>query len=44
MLTKTDRINADGIGEHAFLDHVADHLSMRFEAAVGVGGDVAERI
>ena len=44
MLAQPDRIDPDGVGQHAFLDHVADHLGVRFEAAVGVGGDVAERV
>ena len=44
MLADAESIDADGIGEHAFFDHVADDLGVRFEAAVGVSGDVAERI
>ena len=44
MLADAEGIDADGVGQHAFLDHIADDCGMRFEAAVGFGGDVAKGI
>ena len=44
MLADAESIDADGIGQHAFFDYVANDLGVRFEAAVGAGGDVAERV
>ncbi len=44
MFTDAESIDADGIGQHAFFDHVENDLGVRFEAAVWVSGDVAEGI
>ena len=44
MLAKADGVDADLVGQNTFLDHVADDFGMRFEAAVGVGSDVAEGV
>ena len=44
MLAKADGVDTGLVGQDAFLDDVADDFGMRFEAAVGVGGDVAEGI
>ena len=44
MLTKADGVDADLVGQDTFLDHVADDFGMRFQAAIGVGSDVAEGV
>ena len=44
MLAKADGVDADLVGQNTFLDHVADDFGMPFEAAIGVGSDVAEGV
>ena len=44
VLSNSEKVDADRIGEDRLVDDVADHLRMRQEAAVGTGGDVAEGI
>ena len=44
VLADAEGVDAEFVGEDRLLDHVADDLRMRQKAAVGVGGDVAERI
>ena len=44
MFAEPDEIQAHLIGEHAFLDHVADHLGLGQERSALVDGNVAERV
>jgi hypothetical protein len=44
MLTDTDEIDAQLVGEHRLIDDVADDLGLRKGSTVGVKRDVAERI
>ena len=44
MLAKPDEVDADLVGEHRLLDHVADDLGVRQRLAVGSRRDVAESI
>ena len=44
MLAEPDEVDAEPIGQHAFFDHVADHLRMRQQRAIGAVGDVAKGI
>ena len=44
VLADAEEVDADLVGEDALLDDVADRLGVRQRAAVGVVGDVAERV
>ena len=44
VFADADEIDADLVGQHAFLDHVAQHLRLRQQLAVLVDGHVAERV
>ena len=44
MLAHAEEIDADGIRQHAFLDHVADHLGIGQRRPIRIRGDVTERI
>ena len=44
VFTDPEEVDADLVGENALLDEVPDRLRVRQRAAVGVVGDVAERI
>src|SRR4051794_23051933 len=44
MFAETDEIEAEFVGQHGFVDDVADHLRMRKHCAASVFGDVAKGI
>ena len=44
MLADAERVDAELVGQHRLLDHLADDLGVAVEAAVGAGGDVAKCI
>ncbi len=44
VLAHAEEVEPDLVGQHALGDHVADHLRLREARAVGVDGDVAERV
>ena len=44
MLADAEGVDAHCIGEHPFVDDVADHLRVRQGLAVGTDGDVAESV
>src|ERR1700753_3129318 len=44
MLAEPEEIDADLIGEHAFLDEIADNLRRGERLAVRPVGDIAERV
>ena len=44
VLADAEGIDAQLVGQHRLLDHVADHLRLRQELAVGCGGNIAERV
>ena len=44
VFADADEVDAEAVGEHGFLDHVAQHLRLRQRDPTGAIGDVAERI
>ena len=44
VLADAEGIDAEPVGQHRLLDHLADDLGVAVEAAVGTGGDIAECI
>ena len=44
MLADAEEVDAELVGEHGLLDHVADDLRLRQRLAVGADGDVAEGV
>ena len=44
VLADADEVEADLVGQHGLRDDVADHLVVRQELSVRVGGHVAERV
>ena len=44
MLPDAEKIDAQPVGQHALVDHIADDLRGRQELAVRTGRDIAERV
>src|SRR3954447_19512187 len=44
MLAETNEIEAEFVGQHGFVDDVADHLRMRKHCAASALGDIAKSI
>ncbi len=44
VLADAEEVEAEPIGEHGFVDDVADHLRVAQPVAVGTDGDVAEGV
>src|ERR1700722_5801204 len=44
VLADAEGIDAEPVGQHRLLDHLADDLGVAVEAAIGAGGDIAECI
>jgi hypothetical protein len=44
VLADAEGIDAEPVGQHRLLDHLADDLGVAVKAAIGAGGDIAECI
>ena len=44
VFADAEEVEAEAVGEHGLVDDVADHLRLAQAVAVGVDGDVAERV
>jgi hypothetical protein len=44
VFTDAEEVEAEPVGEHRFLDHVADHLRLAETVAVAVDGDITEGV
>ena len=44
VFADAEEVHAERVGQHRFLDHVADHLRVRQQNSVRAGGDIAERV
>ena len=44
MFAQADEINANGIGQNAFFNHVAQNLIMRLKRAIGAQSNITKRV